>query len=366
MKKFLPKKSKKLSIELAYILGVFLGDGSITGNRSIVLATTDEDFAKEFMKNMKRWSGIESSMKQLPGKISNFYGRLYESKSSWLASTHSVEIVNFLKNFDLSSIKSASSGIKAAFLRGLFDSDGSITRTRNVVTLQLTNTNKMLINLVFRLMKDLGFEDIRITKEKARFSSKIVYRIRTGRKYNILLFYKKVGFSIKRKQSKLREIVKFLNENVKKSRWNKKELLFLRGNYQKLSYKEIAKIIKRSPGTIQRKASNLRLRKSIKWDKNMIIRELKKVAKKLNRSSTQYDLIRLNKINLYAACFDHFGSFNKAKEAAGLNINHRRWTKEEKKMLKMNFGTISLNKLSQKLNRSERAIREMYYSLKKL
>jgi hypothetical protein len=108
-----------------------------------------------------------------------------------------------------------------------------------------------------------------------------------------------------------------INMNVKVySTWPKDEINFLKENFDKLKNKELSQILKRTAGSVARKKYELRLTKSIKWSKQRVIEELKLSYKQLNHSPTSRDV----NLTLYQACLRYFGSFNKAKQEAGLSI----------------------------------------------
>jgi len=52
----LPKRCKVLNKDLAFIIGVALGDGHISG-RTIFVIVKDKDFAETFAKTIKMWCG---------------------------------------------------------------------------------------------------------------------------------------------------------------------------------------------------------------------------------------------------------------------------------------------------------------------
>lgn len=248
-------------------------------------------------------------------------------------------------------------------MRGFFDAEGGISKVKNSYSIKITNTNKELIHSVFNLMQNLGFENLRQTKEKAPYSSKIVYRIISGRRYNILLFDKKIGFSIKRKRTRLKEAVLYLSK-LKHWRWSSQELAFLKENHKKISNIEISKRLGRTIASAQHKANELGLKKTTKWNRRNIINELKNTAKIIGYSPTESDLIKLDKNGLLFGCINHFGSLNRAKEASGLKVNCRRWTNEEKEFLKLNFDKLTIDELKKKLDRSEKVIRNMHSFLR--
>lgn len=100
------------------------------------------------------------------------------------------------------------------------------------------------------------------------------------------------------------------------SPWSKTEIKILKENFSKLSNKELSQKLKRTVGSVARKKYILRLIKSRKWDKQKIIEELKFLSNKLKHSPTSREISP----TLYQACYRYFGSFNKAKQSAGLEI----------------------------------------------
>lgn len=98
----------------------------------------------------------------------------------------------------------------------------------------------------------------------------------------------------------------FIYIQLKKWRWNKEEIEFIKNNYNKFSNIKLAEMIGREEQSVQHKLEELELKKIINWDKNSIINELQNINKKLN----------------------HFGSFNEAKKSAGLITYNRRWAEK--------------------------------------
>jgi len=116
------KNAKILNEDLAYILGVIKGDGywrkRITPKRTsaqIGLEVKNLDFAKEFEKRLKKWSGIQPKFWEKNGK---FYVALY-----------SIDAVNAAQRISLRKISNSSKKVKANFLRGLYDSEGGVAGT---------------------------------------------------------------------------------------------------------------------------------------------------------------------------------------------------------------------------------------------
>jgi hypothetical protein len=201
---------------LAYILGVLKGDGHLDEN-SIVLDVKDIDFALNFKK------AVEVEF-QKEGKL-HFYDNL------WRALLHSRTVVKYLKNIDIfHSIRNSSKKAKAAFLRGMFDSEGSAyCNIKYGVTnrkIELCNNDLHLMNLCKELLEELEIKTRKIDK---RFRSERIFKGRkleafnyyrltlNENKQNFNLFKKLIGFSIKRKQKNLKRII----DSYRREEYNK-------------------------------------------------------------------------------------------------------------------------------------------------
>lgn len=97
--------------------------------------------------------------------------------------------------------------------------------------------------------------------------------------------------------------------------WTKEEIRFLKNNYKKLKYKEIAQKLGRTESSLWGKCYELRLIKGrCFWNQEKIIKKLKKYARDLKHSPSVGEI----DISLRSACIRHFGTLNKAKEKAKL------------------------------------------------
>jgi len=84
------KNARRLNEDLAYILGVIEGDAHCRRRKTkkrtsgeIILKVRDLDFAREFKKRLKRWSGIKPKYWEKNGE---FFVALY-SKEGFLERT---------------------------------------------------------------------------------------------------------------------------------------------------------------------------------------------------------------------------------------------------------------------------------------
>jgi len=134
--------------ELAYVIGVILGDGNLNihgYNAELILAVTDHDFAEEFSRSLAKILHRER-----PYKI-----RWSERKNRWVVQGSSILLYKFL-NCDWKSFKKwveHCDRCRGAFLRAFYDSEGSISRR-----LVVSNTRRELLRYLQTLLKQANIE----------------------------------------------------------------------------------------------------------------------------------------------------------------------------------------------------------------
>lgn len=204
----LKEDSKKLSNDLAYVLGVVAGDGyagyyrSDHGTRGIIsLGVTDKDFAEAFKMNLDRWSGHKS--------------KLQKTSRDYLVTLNSVDIAKFIKSFDLKEILFSNREMKALFLRGLFDSDGGVIgknldyRRNAKRWIHFFNNNKKIISLVMSILNEFCIDYSINSRVHSGFGSKkLQCEIKIYGLKNIFKYYRLIGFNIERKQKTLIGIIR--------------------------------------------------------------------------------------------------------------------------------------------------------------
>jgi len=211
------------SKELAYVVGVDQGDGSVYKNElkykyRIQLGVIDKEFAEVFSMTMAKllnrkyikpwWSEKEKEWKVA-----------YHSKAFylWYRECEEEGLQGFKEyiEHDIETIK--------YYLRGLFDSDGGNYRNKYI---HLDNTNIGLLEYVQYLLEK--YFDIKATGphlvHKAGTQTVIngietrynndYYRIHIHRKLHIQKFLEEIGFSIIRKQLGLKKDEKVLVEGI--------------------------------------------------------------------------------------------------------------------------------------------------------
>lgn len=248
----IPEASKRLTSEKSYILGVLCGDGwlSFNANRGhfqIGLCTIDKEFADKFFsclynvykikptkaKRQKRfitWSDQYEVILYSKAVFQNLmkYGTSFRTKE-WLVP----------KLICKSSLR-----LQSSFLQGFFDSEGDVDK--NSRRIGGTSSNLEGLKNIESLLHNFGIRTS-ITKQ----SKKFIYTLRIQDRKSVEIFNKYIGFTIKRKQKILKQLVgsyslwKSIPEEVKKL---KSEMIILRR--QGLSYNEISNKLNLSAATV--------------------------------------------------------------------------------------------------------------------
>jgi len=193
----LTRGQKMMTSELAYILGVMFGDGYCSGVCQIKLGVIDKDFRDYFSQVINRWLGIAPKLHEYRRR-----GRLY-----YEAHFNSIDVRDFIYEFLRKEkipeeiIQSKNEMIKCMFIRGFFDSEGSVIMNK-LRTVKAANKNLDVLKSIKEMLIRIGFNPERI----------VGYRNPNGVHAiclygdNIKLFKEKIGFSIKRKMERLNEI----------------------------------------------------------------------------------------------------------------------------------------------------------------
>jgi intein-encoded DNA endonuclease-like protein len=205
------------SEELAYVIGVKVGDGYVARRRRAVksynrvrigLKVKDREFAAEFGRCLAEVLG----RRPVKPKYSN-------SSRQYVVEVHSQTLYELLKKpVDLDRLKKHIEHCErctAAFLRGFADSEGSVDKSGYIV---IYNTDRGLLEYVKDLLKRFGIES---TGPKPLNKHGSIARFRNGsykrRKdsYYIYIkangninFYKNIGFTITRKQRRLENYIR--------------------------------------------------------------------------------------------------------------------------------------------------------------
>lgn len=210
----------KPTYELGYVLGVIYGDGCCyalkgTNTHVISLNARDKEFVEYFGIMLCR---VLRRKKSIP--IYQFQPKAKNRKPQYKTSRRSKKLGLFIKSLNierLEQIVTATGECKIGFLRGFFDSDGSISlykcnprdrKTPKWLSVNLSNTNKPLLEMVKRLLASIEVKTFRITQMKMtnRWNKKPLYTLSfSTSKKNLSLFIDEVGVRIKRKQKNIKQ-----------------------------------------------------------------------------------------------------------------------------------------------------------------
>ncbi|MFH7835500.1 MAG: LAGLIDADG family homing endonuclease [Candidatus Aenigmatarchaeota archaeon] len=203
----------KPSPKLSFIIGVIFSDGSKRfdgkGYR-LRLGVIDKEFAEEFGKALAKVLGKKEPYKPFWNK----------SRKEWVVEIYSILLYKFLDRplEELKPYIEHSKKTVSAFLRALFDGEGSMYKYRR--KLIIYNTNKELLNYVKYLLKKYFNIDatgphlaiksgkvVHFPNEKITKTTKDYYYLYTCTN-SLFNFYKYIGFTIKRKQQNLIKAIK--------------------------------------------------------------------------------------------------------------------------------------------------------------
>jgi intein-encoded DNA endonuclease-like protein len=213
--------ARKLSIELAYIYGVLIGDGNIERRERtwrINLNVKDIDFAQEFARNLHLWSGLKPTIRSRT-QVHNHqtkYGDWIKGRSEYtVVRLNSKQAVTFLlsrikcKTYDWEIpkdiLKCKNKQIIYSFIKGIFDSEGYPIYSGRNRRVELEMLGELGVPQLQRLLETVGIEST-ITQGKKQ-KLKGTYVLRILRQRSIQEFRDNINFSIERKRSKLNRML---------------------------------------------------------------------------------------------------------------------------------------------------------------
>jgi len=164
------------SPELAYILGVIDGDGSVSGYDYIQLGVKDYAFAKEFESALK---AIGLRPKVRPNDRWN--KGLKRQQSQWRCYASSTVFVNWYRSLTQEQKEGVAKQFPIEYLRGFFESEGSYNiNPDGSAYVWFSSTNYELLIMVQRLLTAFGYKSrIHEYKHKTQLTDREVtcYRL---------------------------------------------------------------------------------------------------------------------------------------------------------------------------------------------
>lgn len=178
-----------LDEDIAYVIGLLIGDGTLTYKNGFTLSNADKEIVDEFSRIMNdKFGYIPKKKKNKPDyQVTSLWIRIFLEK---IGLGHA----NALKKEVPYSILQAPKRIVKAFLQGLFDTDGDTVKKYGNASLS-SSSYKLAkqIQLIF-----LNFGIVSSLKEKKTNRNKN-YRVQVYGE-NAILFHKVIGFRLSRKK----------------------------------------------------------------------------------------------------------------------------------------------------------------------
>jgi ribonucleoside-diphosphate reductase alpha chain len=183
----------ELTEEIALIIGYLIGDGTLTRANNISLTNIDKDIIDNYTSFMENIIGLKVSHKvdNIQHEVYSIYAREYFRQIG-------LKQADALNKEVPHCIMSAPKNIVAAFIRGLFDTDGGLS---NAYIEYATSSEKMSKQIQV-ILSNFGIISTRKVKQTKRNPS---YRICIFSK-NMDIYLREIGFSCKRKQDRLIEL----------------------------------------------------------------------------------------------------------------------------------------------------------------
>lgn len=193
----IPKTNREF-LDEAEIIGIMLGDGHIMQNNcSIRLRVRELDFCQHFKNLIQRTYCTEAPLDDKYYYNCYAHSKLLTQRIIQLTN-HNTEIPGFVLN--------GNNEIKARFLRGFFDSEGSVDVIYNRRQIVLTQNNAKMLLQIKGLLRDMGIQSKYVFKKVG--SDKLIISLLR----NLERYQKLVGFAINYKQLKLSKAIDYLQK----------------------------------------------------------------------------------------------------------------------------------------------------------
>lgn len=204
----IPRSSKKLTPEKAYIIGVLCGDGWIWYSKKhksyqIGLEATDEEFVEEFKRCLTKVFKKKLTKRKIKRKRKEWQNKYRVKLCSKMACE---DLISYGSTFKKDTwivpkeIKISPMNIQARFLMGFFDSEGSVDIDYNRIL--ATSSNLSGLREVGLLLKNFGLRYKIIPK-----SNRSVFSLRIQDRISVEKFQRNIGFIIERKKRRVDVLV---------------------------------------------------------------------------------------------------------------------------------------------------------------
>lgn len=190
------KVPNKMNTDLAYYIGLLIGDGSLATDGRIGFTNIDKQLVSTFFNLSERLFGIT------PKLSTDAYGYYFSSRYiyDFLKYGCEVDMVKSTHKLIPSSILESSKECIIAFIQGLMDTDGYFEENSGCVGITLA-TKKLISQLQIVLLNFGIISSVRhkLVKYNGDFNS--VWELKISSKF-AKIFFTKIGFRLNRKQDK--------------------------------------------------------------------------------------------------------------------------------------------------------------------
>jgi intein/homing endonuclease len=226
-----------------------MGDGHISA-RAIRLKVTQKDFREKFAQCIK--------------KAYHFKPILRKERNAFICDVHRVLVAKRVKELtkDLKEIPNfimnSNPKIKASFIRGFADAEGSFDDSGNRRQIVITQDNTRILEAIHKLLLDLGIQNT-IYHKTNNPDQLVISLLRNLRKYKNL-----VGFTIDYKKQKLVNAIKYLQKCTYDTDiyWN----CLRKWKNKKTSFRGLAHILNINWGTIRVWIKGIKMPRQIRKD----------------------------------------------------------------------------------------------------
>jgi len=189
--------------ELAELLGYYFGDGTIDINNQkrirLCCDPLDCDLHDYLLKMIKRYANnpyLEETKTTISISANDHKFIDYMTKNDFVKNSKHLSFIP-------KGILESSELVKCAFVRGLFEADGYISKCGNTNKIGLCTISEKMHKQLKLLLLNIGIKTKSFIRNKRNsFDDKTQYELFIYDQYNIQIFKNKIGFLSKRKNSK--------------------------------------------------------------------------------------------------------------------------------------------------------------------
>lgn len=185
--------------DLGYIIGVLYGDGCISKTKQFSLTVKDLDFSNRMKESLSQFNIFPKTHTQYISK-KNYYNIKFRRNKL-------IEILSNIAPEDLNIRQ------RIQFLNAMFDSEGCVRDPANCKTpdIRLAISNQKLIKFISKELNTYSITHTITTRPPQKQGYKKMFHLRIGTS-NAKKFSKIYTFSIKRKQDRLDDIVRYYKQ----------------------------------------------------------------------------------------------------------------------------------------------------------